>query len=269
MIYKNNNTMKHIKLFESFVNEELTKGTKLSQALLLHVGKQPEEKGPEMDKWKEDKKVYEKALKDHLEKYDIDVYFSPSSFDKSLTLTMYFPESFMSKVKKFFGFGKNKISLSYCVENLTDVTDTTDFAVDPYMNWLQSDYDQRGPEPKGKGAESYIKTIKTDYISSGRMKEKVSMLIGVDRKNTPKFGNDISNIDTNRKQNEFIELDREDAMTMCKILQDINPASNFRTPKQLVDALNMDLEGSFKSDVERSQTDAGYKFVVLNQITLV
>lgn len=260
--------MKYIKLFESFVNEELTKGTKLSQALLLHVGKQPEEKGPEMDKWKEDKKVYEKALKDHLEKYDIDVYFSPSSFDKSLTLTMYFPESFMSNVKRFFGFGKNKISLSYCVENLTDVTDTTDLWTDPLMNWIE-DADAKGPAPTGKEAESYIKqTIKTNYISSGRMKEKVSMLIGVDRKNTPKFG-DISNIDTNRKQNEFIELDREDAMTMCKILQDINPASNFRTPKQLVDALNMDLEGSFKSDVERSQTDAGYKFVVLNQITLV
>ena len=58
--------MKYIKLFESFVNEELTQGTKLSQALILHMGKQPQEKGPEMDRWEKDEEVYKKSLKDYL-----------------------------------------------------------------------------------------------------------------------------------------------------------------------------------------------------------
>ena len=55
---------------------------------------------------------------------------------------------------------------------------------------------------------------------------------------------------------------------MCKILQDINPYTKFKTPQILVDALNEKLEGDFKYDVERSQKDPGYKFVVLNRIVL-
>jgi len=234
--------MKYIKLFESFVNEELTQGTKLSQALILHLGKEPKEKGPEMDKWKEDRKVYEEALKDYLKEYDIDVRFFASQYDKSMNLIMYFPESFMSKVKNFFGFGKSKIYLTYCVKDLTNLTD---------------DFD-----------EVYSFDDELKRVLHQTLEEDVKMSIGVDRSNRPS-GTDISKVDTNRSNSDIIELDRKDARTMCKLLQDINPNTKLYTPNDLVEALNKKLEGSFKSDVERSQTDAGYKFVVLNQITLV
>ena len=239
--------MKYIKLFESFVNEELTQGTKLSQALILHTGKQPKEKGPEMDKWEEDRKVYEKALKDHLKQYDVDVRFFPwnTSVSNSLSLCMYFPESFMSNVKRFFGFGKSKIQMDYKVENLIHVSDT-------YHMGSQSEQN---------------------------LQEYVSISIGVDRMNTPlrsieydggvrKDSTDISKVDPNRNPSEHIFLDKEDAEMMCKILKDINPYTKFNTPQILVEALNEQLEGSHKRDVERSQTDPGYKFVVLNRIVL-
>jgi hypothetical protein len=241
---------KHIKLFESFVNEELNQGTKLSQALILHMTKEPSEKGPEMDSWEKDKKVYEKALKDYVKQYDVDVSFIPTGteYTKSLSMFMNFPESFMSGVKRFFGFGKSKISLFYTVENLTDLTDLDGF--------------DRG---------------------SDKIEERVSISIGVDRKNTPSVryksnepGNfdkefDMSGVDPNRSRNntaERIDLDKEDAQMMCKLLQDINPYTKFKTPQILVDALNEQLEGDFKSNVERSQTEPGYKFVVLNRIVL-
>ena len=67
---------------------------------------------------------------------------------------------------------------------------------------------------------------------------------------------------------DWIKLDKEDAQMMCKLLQDINPYTKFKTPQILVDALNEQLEGDFKSNVERSQTEPGYKFVVLNRIVL-
>ena len=243
---KKNNIMKklkYVKLFESFVNEELTQGTKLSQALILHMGKQPNEKGPEMDKWKEDKEVYEKALKDHLKQYDVDVRFFPGQTGhiNYLSLWMNFPESFMSNVKRFFGFGKSKIQLDYTVENLIHVNDTS-----PGEN----------------------------------LKESVSISIGIDRTNSPKISGkydddnkfvtstDISKVDSSRKGNELIDLDKEDAQMMCKLLQDINPFTKFKTPQILVEALNEQLEGNHKQDVEKSQTDPAYKFVVLNRIVL-
>ena len=238
---------KHIKLFESFVNEELNQGTKLSQALILHMVKQPSEKGPDMDSWEKDKKVYEKALKDYLKQYDVDVkhiWAYGSELTKKFSLQLYLPESFMSGVKRFFGFGKSKISLSYDVENLTDLNDFTN----------QSD----------------------------KIEEKVSISIGLDRTNTPSVRykttdpsdknydkvTDISEVDPKAKQQQYIDLDKEDAQMMCKILQDINPYTKFKTPQILVDALNEKLEGDFKYDVERSQKDPGYKFVVLNRIVL-
>ena len=233
---------KHIKLFESFVNEELNQGTKLSQALILHMVKQPSEKGPDMDSWEKDKKVYEKALKDYLKQYDVDVkhiWAYGSELTKKFSLQLYLPESFMSGVKRFFGFGKSKISLSYEVENLTDLNDFTN----------QSD----------------------------KIEERVSISIGLDRTNTPSVRykttgldkvTDISEVDPKAKQQQYIDLDKEDAQMMCKILQDINPYTKFKTPQILVDALNEKLEGDFKYDVERSQKDPGYKFVVLNRIVL-
>lgn len=234
--------LRHIKLFESFVNEELNQGTKLSQALILHMVKQPSEKGPDMDKWEKDKKVYEKALKDYLKQYDVDVryiYAYGSEYTKTFSLALYLPESFMSGVKRFFGFGKSKISLSYRVENLTDLNDFTN----------QSD----------------------------KIEENVSISIGIDRTNTPSVRykttglekeTDISEVDPKAKQQQYIDLDKEDAQMMCKLLQDINPYTKFKTPQILVDALNEQLEGDFKYDVERSQKDPGYKFVVLNRIVL-
>ena len=236
---------KHIKLFESFVNEELNQGTKLSQALILHMVKQPSEKGPDMDSWEKDKKVYEKALKDYLKQYDVDVkhiWAYGSELTKKFSLQLYLPESFMSGVKRFFGFGKSKISLSYEVENLTDLNDFTN----------QSD----------------------------KIEERVSISIGIDRTNKPsrqyasnepndyKVVTDISKVDPKAKQQQYIDLDKEDAQMMCKILQDINPYTKFKTPQILVDALNEKLEGDFKYDVEKSQTEPGYKFVVLNRIVL-
>jgi len=232
--------LKYVKLFESFVNEELTQGTKLSQALILHMGKQPKEKGPEMDKWEEDRKVYEKALKDHLKQYDVDVSFYIST-SNTISLWMDFPESFMSNVKRFFGFGKSKIQLNYHVENLIHVNDTS-----PGEN----------------------------------LKEYVAIGIGIDRTNSPDISGkydddnkyvtstDISKVDSSRKGNELIDLDKEDAQMMCKLLQDINPFTKFNTPQILVEALNEQLEGSHKQDVEKSQTDPAYKFVVLNRIVL-
>lgn len=245
--------LRHIKLFESFVNEELNQGTKLSQALILHMVKQPSEKGPDMDSWEKDKKVYEKALKDYLKQYDVDVkhiWAYGSELTKKFSLQLYLPESFMSGVKRFFGFGKSKISLSYEVENLTDLNDFTN----------QSD----------------------------KIEERVSISIGIDRTNKPsvrykttdpsdknysKFDKvtDISEVDPNRggkNTTERISLDKEDAQMMCKLLQDINPYTKFNTPQILVDALNEKLEGDFKYDVEKSQTEPGYKFVVLNRIVL-
>lgn len=236
---------KHIKLFESFVNEELNQGTKLSQALILHMMKQPSEKGPEMDSWEKDKKVYEKALKDYLKQYDVDVkfiYAYGSELTKHLSLSLNLPESFMSGVKRFFGFGKSKVSLNYRVDNLTDLKDN-------------------------------------DYRTEN-LKEEVSVSIGLDRTNTPSTrfksnepGNfdkeiDISGVDPNKEGKEYIDLDKEDAQMMCKLLQDINPYTKFKTPEILVDALNEYLEGDFKLDVKRSQTEPGYKFVVLNRIIL-
>ena len=233
--------LRHIKLFESFVNEELNQGTKLSQALLLHQSKKPIEKGPEMDQWSKDNEIYSKSLKDYLRQYDIDVTIHPG-FDDNLYLYMNFPESFMSDVKRFFGFGKSKIRLSYNVHNITQVTDF--------------------------------------HSSSENLEEEISLSIGVDRTNTPtshyasnepndyKVVTDISKVDPKAKQQQYIDLDKEDAQMMCKILQDINPYTKFKTPQILVDALNETLEGDFKYDVERSQKDPGYKFVVLNRIVL-
>ena len=241
--------MKYIKLFESFVNEELTQGTKLSQALILHMGKQPQEKGPEMDRWEKDEEDYKKSLKDYLKQYDIDVTIHPG-YSNGLYLYMNFPESFMSNVKRFFGFGKSKISLNYSVTNLTDLTDS-----------------QLLPIPASRRS------------SFDSIEERVSISIGVDRQNTPSISyangasgdkiSDISKIDPSRKQYENIKLDKEDAQMMCKILQDINPVTKFSDPQILVEALNEQLEGNFKDDVERSQKDPGYKFVVLNRIVLV
>jgi len=247
---------KHIKLFESFVNEELNQGTKLSQALILHMTKQPSEKGPDMDKWEKDKKIYENALKDYLKQYDVDVRFNAygSELSKTLSLYMDFPESFMSDVKRFFGFGKSKISLSYRVENLTDLEDDT-----------------------------YMAGQRQAVANGSNLQEAVSISIGIDRRNAPSSryksnepGNfdkefDMSGVDPNRSKNnaaEFIKLDKEDAQMMCKLLQDINPYTKFKTPQILVEALNEQLEGSHKDDLERSQTEPGYKFVVLNRIVL-
>lgn len=245
-------SLKYVKLFESFVNEEFqeTRGLNAAQSFLLHTMKAPDYADPSYKVWKEENKKFENALRTELSKFGVTFTFHAYNFgDNDLNFTFDFPEGFMSKVKRFFGFGKSKVQLKYKVKNLKDVKAT---------------------------GYSFDKTPEN-------FREEVELSLGVDRRNAPKYQSykdpetgdyqtkaDISDIETNRSSfSEKIEVDTEDIQEICDLLMEVNPATKFTTAQFLVTELNDKLSSSFDRDRKTAETDPNYRFVVLNQIKLV
>jgi len=223
--------MKHIKLFESFVNEEFTVGNRMANNLFIMYSKL----GELTDKKEKDaaRAEIEKA-KDELNKYlsdqfDIDVNWTTYSYGLSLSLD--FPEGFFKKLGRFFGLGDSKVKLNYSVRDLEKL--------------------------------QYTETKPGVYeIPVQDLREDISLYIGSKRENVGAgYKKEIMH-------NE-IELKVEDANKMLLVIKEINPATQITSAEELVKRMNTKLQEDYTTRKNWGKTDPDYSFVAVNKVVLV
>lgn len=230
--------MKYIKLFESFVNEEFTQGLNLVQTYLLNDVKDN----------KEEKKKVEKLIKDRLREFGVEVgsvYGSGTGYHSSFGVSFYLPEGFFSKVKRFFGFSKSIVRITYTVRGIGDL---------PYDKGPGSDFTE----------------------ASKQLREEIEISIGYDRTNEPYgkalpsggYGTDPDSIDMKIKSfTEEIKIDKNDLIEISSAIREINPETKyFNNPDLLLNELNKGLSKKYDYHRKLSEKDPNYKFVVLNTL---
>lgn len=243
-------SLKYVKLFESFVNEEFTQSVKMIQNLLMIQSEMQKtldlpdaEAKPKKDELlKEYEKVKGELQKYLMSNYDVKIHYIQSyNFGKDFSnFYIYFeiPEGFFTRVKRFFGFGLSKVQILYKVGNI----------------------DQLQYDVTGLGSYS----ISQEQMEQNRKicEESVELQLGTDRRNVS------DDADRTLDGMENIELPDDAAETIINVIKEINPSTSIRQPQQLVNLLNDDSFSKYQKDLEFGKTDPRYKYVVANKVVL-
>ena len=230
--------LKHVKIWESFVNEEFTVGNRMTSNLfVMNKELYKLEKGPERDALKVQIEKGKEELKQYIkDNFEVDVYYLSTlgisaSFAQTLHLGLHFPEGFFKKLGRFFGLGETKISLSYHVSRLEKL--------------------------------EYTETSPGQYeVPVQDLGEEISLYIGAKRENVG------ANYEKQLMNNE-IELKVEDANKMLGLIREINPSTQIRSSEELVKRMNQNLEKSYTTNTLYGKTDPKYSFAAVNKVVLV
>jgi hypothetical protein len=243
-------SLKHVKLFESFINEEYTQSVKMVQNLLMIQSEMmkaldlpdAEAKAKRGELFKEYEKVRAELEKFLMSTYDVKIQNTHShNMGKDFTnFFIYFeiPEGFFTRVKRFFGFGLSKVQICYRVRNID-----------------QLQYDVTGPG-------SY--SISPEQMEQNRRvcEESVQLQLGSDRRNV------FDDADKTLDAREDIELPEDAAETIINVIREINPSTSIRQTTQLVNLLNDDSFSQYQKELEYGKTDPNFKYVVANKVVL-
>lgn len=240
-------SLKHVKLFESFINEEYTQSVKMIQNLILIQSEMDKtsdlpdaERKAKIDELrKESEKVKGELEKYLMSTYDVKITHTyVGIFDSEFQIAFEIPEGFFTKVKRFFGFGLSKVKINYVVQN-----------IDKFQ------YDVTGP-----GSFS----ISPEQMQENRRvcKEVVQLGLGVDRRNI------YGGADKTLTGREDIELPAVAAETIINVIGEINPSTSITNSAKLVSLLNADSFSEYKQELELGKTDPNYKYVVANKVVL-
>jgi len=223
--------MKHIKLFESFVNEEFTVGNRMANNLFIMTSKLREltdekEKGAARA---EIEKAHDELAKYLSDQFDIDVEHTSSTYGLSLNLN--FPDGFFKKLGRFFGLGDSMVMLCYRAMDLEKL--------------------------------QYTETKPGVYeIPVQDLDERISLYIGSKRQNV---GADYKK----EIMHNEIELKKDDANKMLSVIREINPATQITSAEELVKRMNTKLQEDYTTKRNVGKTNPDFSFAAVNKVVLV